>query len=171
VDHEHAKELETMSAVLDELPQELWEAVERDLTGGRSPNRGRKGMTPEQVVRILLVKQMTGISYDRLVLVLLEFTCYRNFCRIELDTDALGHRGPRPVVLETLPPPSDPVGQRIRLDNLGSPTIPVGLCHRGVPATTSSRSRGWSTDRRKPSSWRSTAIDVSSSGPTPGCGA
>ena len=73
-----------MSELLDELPQELWEIVERDLTCGRNPKRGRKGMAAEQVVRILLVKQLTGISYDHLTLVLLEFTCYRNFCGIEL---------------------------------------------------------------------------------------
>ena len=73
-----------MSQLLDDLPRELWETVERDLTGGRSSKRGRKGMTAEQVIRILIVKQMTGIDYAHLVLVLLEYTCYRNFCRIEL---------------------------------------------------------------------------------------
>lgn len=73
-----------MSQILDELPQELWEAVEHDLTGGRSPDRGREGMPAEQVVRILLVKQMTGMSYKHLALALLDSTCYRNFCRIDL---------------------------------------------------------------------------------------
>lgn len=41
-------------------------------------------MAAEQVMRILIVKQLTGISYEHLAFVLMDFTCYRNFCRIEL---------------------------------------------------------------------------------------
>jgi hypothetical protein len=38
---------------------------------------------------------------------------------LAVDTDALGHRGPRPLLISPLAPASDPYGQRIRLDNLG----------------------------------------------------
>ena len=83
VDHQHGKELIKMNELLTDIPDELWEEVQRDLVGERSAKRGRKGLSPDQVIRILVLKHLTGISYEKLAYVLLDFNGYRSFCRLE----------------------------------------------------------------------------------------
>lgn len=80
VEHEHARELEAISRILDNLPDVL-ELLERDLTRGRSSRQGRPGMTAEQVLRVAVVKQMNGFSYQELAFHVMDSTCYRAFCR------------------------------------------------------------------------------------------
>ncbi|MCK4773927.1 MAG: transposase, partial [Candidatus Krumholzibacteria bacterium] len=81
IEHEHGWELEVMSEILDGMPEVL-EGVERDLTTGRDRDNGRPGMSAEQVLRALLVKQMNGYSYDQLAFHLADSATYRTFCRI-----------------------------------------------------------------------------------------
>ena len=81
IDHEHAWELETISEVLDAMPEVL-ERIEMDLTAGRDAETGRPGMSAEQVLRALVVKQMNGYSYEELSFHLADSTCYRTFCRL-----------------------------------------------------------------------------------------
>ncbi len=81
IDHEHARELAEMSDALDRCSAAL-SRVTKDIARGRSVNRGRPGMTAEQVVRALVVKQMNDFSYDELAFHLSDSTCYRVFCRI-----------------------------------------------------------------------------------------
>ena len=81
IEHEHGWELEVMSEILDGMPEVL-EGVERDLTTGRDRDNGRPGMSAEQVLRALLVKQMNGYSYAELSFHLADSTCYRTFCRL-----------------------------------------------------------------------------------------
>jgi len=66
IDHEHAKELEYISMALDANPEILvW--VENDIVGnGISRLIGRPGMTADQALRALIIKQMNGYSYDDL---------------------------------------------------------------------------------------------------------
>jgi hypothetical protein len=45
IDHEHARELEAVSAILDRMPEVL-ERIAQDLVGSRSRKLGRVGMTP-----------------------------------------------------------------------------------------------------------------------------
>jgi IS5 family transposase len=81
IEHEHARELEAISAILDEL-REVLRLVERDLTTGRSAAHGRPGLSAEQVLRALVVKQLNGFSYEELAFHLADSTSYRAFCRL-----------------------------------------------------------------------------------------
>jgi IS5 family transposase len=85
--HVHSRELEAMSRILDEHPEAAkW--VHDDLVGrkGRkvSARRGREGMSGEQVLRVLLVKQLGGFSYDQLAFHLADSISYRAFCRFDV---------------------------------------------------------------------------------------
>lgn len=85
VEHQHGKELATMDGLLDRLPRELSEKVQSDLVGKGSTKYGRKGLSADQVIRILVVKRLTGISYQKLSYVLLDSNGYRSFCRLEVS--------------------------------------------------------------------------------------
>lgn len=81
VDHEHARELAAVSDILDELP-ELLDLVHADLTRSASAKLGRRGLAAEQVLRLLVLKQMTGFSYAALAFHLVDSASYRAFCRV-----------------------------------------------------------------------------------------
>lgn len=88
--HAHAAELRTISATLEALPEVVrW--VRDDLirrAGNRiDPNKGRRGMTADQVLRALLVKQMNGFSYEQLAFHLADSSSYRAFCRLGIDQE------------------------------------------------------------------------------------
>ncbi len=82
IEHEHAKELDEISLVLDAYPKILrW--VENDIVApGIDRETGRPGMTAEQALRSLFVKQMNGFSYTELAFHLADSRSYRRFCRI-----------------------------------------------------------------------------------------
>jgi len=81
IDHVYARELDAISAQLDAIPDAvLW--VCDDVLGGKRKDRGRNGMTGEQILRALIVKQMNGFSYEELAFHLADSNCYRNFCRL-----------------------------------------------------------------------------------------
>jgi IS5 family transposase len=85
--HVHSRELRAMSRILDEHP-EVAKWVHADLVGrkGRaiSSRRGREGMSGEQVLRVILVKQLGGFSYHDLAFHLADSISYRAFCRFEV---------------------------------------------------------------------------------------
>lgn len=74
-----------MAALLDRLPEAV-ALVHEDLSfiGGRrvDPTKGRDGMAAEQVVRVAILKQHTGLSYERLAFALADSSTYRGFCRL-----------------------------------------------------------------------------------------
>jgi IS5 family transposase len=80
--HVRSRELEAMSQILDVHPAAAkW--VLADLVGRRvSARKGRDGMSGEQVLRVMLVKQLCSFSYDELAFHLADSTSYRAFCRI-----------------------------------------------------------------------------------------
>lgn len=80
VGHDHGRELGVMSAILDKIPEVL-KLLDRDLTRGRKRDVGRPGMSAEQVLRALVVKQMNGYSYEALSFHLADSISYRTFCR------------------------------------------------------------------------------------------
>lgn len=86
--HPRARELATIGKVLDDLP-ELAALVHTDLIGRNGkpidPTKGRDGMTADQVLRVMIVKQMNNFSYDELAFHLIDSSTYRSFCRIGLD--------------------------------------------------------------------------------------
>jgi transposase, IS5 family len=81
IDHPHAKELEVISRILDEEPA-MAERVGQDLVRGvKNPGTGARGMSGDQVLRVLVVKQMNGFSYEELHFHLIDSASYRTFCR------------------------------------------------------------------------------------------
>lgn len=80
--HVRSRELEAMSQILDAHPEAAkWVLV--DLVGRKaSSQKGRKGMSGDQVLRVLLVKQLGSFSYEELAFHLADSASYRAFCRI-----------------------------------------------------------------------------------------
>ena len=81
---EHAKELATMSRVLDGNPM-VAELVLQDLQGAtrsKEATHGAGGLSADQVLRILVIKQMNGFSYRELAFHLADSRSYRTFCRL-----------------------------------------------------------------------------------------
>jgi IS5 family transposase len=78
--HPRARELQQISAILDELPAAA-ELVLKDLVrAGVDVDKGRRGMSAEQVLRALLLKQMHEFSYEDLEFHLADSATYRTFC-------------------------------------------------------------------------------------------
>lgn len=82
--HAHARELAAMSAMLDEQPA-LARLVQQDLEAGcpKNPRTGRSGLNGDQVLRLLIVRQLTGCSYEALAFHLADSQSYRTFCRLD----------------------------------------------------------------------------------------
>ena len=81
---EHARELETISSLLDAHPK-LNELVLQDLrsvTPSAGSDVGRGGMSAEQVLRALLVKQLNQFTYRELAFHLADSRSYRTFCQL-----------------------------------------------------------------------------------------
>jgi IS5 family transposase len=88
IEHPHAKELQNASAVLEQLPAAA-ELVLKDLIGaGVDVNRGRRGMSAEQVLRALLLKQMHDFSYEELEFHLADSATFRAFCGLGIADGA-----------------------------------------------------------------------------------
>ena len=85
IDHEHARELRRISDLLDQLPL-AGELVYDDLTaGGSNVSTGRPGLSGDQVLRLLILKQMHGFSYEELAFHLADSRCYRAYCGFGID--------------------------------------------------------------------------------------
>ena len=82
---EHARELETISSLLDAHPK-LNELVLQDLRSVTPPagsDVGRGGMSAEQVLRALLVKQLNQFTYRELAFQTWQtLEAYRTFCQL-----------------------------------------------------------------------------------------
>lgn len=111
LDLEHAKELEAMSRVLDDNPT-IAELVWQDLraaSGSKQARQGAGGLSADQVLRILMVKQMNGFSYRELAFHLADSRSYRTFCRLgitdKVPTKSALHanlKALRPATLEAI---------------------------------------------------------------------
>lgn len=108
--HPHAVELAAMSALLDDQPV-LSALVQQDLEAGcvKNPHTGRPGLTGEQTLRLLLVRQLTGWTYAELAFHLTDSLTYRAFCRVgalgatpSISALAATLRRVRPETLATL---------------------------------------------------------------------
>jgi IS5 family transposase len=111
LDVEPARELETMSTIIDSLPH-VNALVLQDL---RSASRlsgndvGCGGMSAEQVLRTTLVKQMNQFSYRELAFHMADSRSYRTFCRLGItettpskSTLAANMKALRPQTLEKI---------------------------------------------------------------------
>lgn len=79
--HVRSRELEAMSQILDAHPAVAQWVLADLVAGSISAHHGREGMSGEQVVRVIIVKQLSGFSYDELAFHLADSTSYRAFCR------------------------------------------------------------------------------------------
>jgi len=80
VEHPHAEHLQMIGEALELWP-EASELVLNDLTSsGVAGDKGRPGLSAEQVLRVLLLKQTCGYSYEELEFHLADSTTYRRFC-------------------------------------------------------------------------------------------
>lgn len=83
--HEHAEELRKIGLILDRLPL-IDELVHADLIRDvDDPENGRRGLSGSQVLRLLVLKQMNGFSYQELAFHLADSRCYRAFCGFGID--------------------------------------------------------------------------------------
>jgi IS5 family transposase len=81
IEHSHAAELATISQILF-LHPDIAELVGQDLVRGLvCPQTGARGMSGDQVLRVLLLKQMNTFSYRELEFHLADSVTYRTFCR------------------------------------------------------------------------------------------
>jgi IS5 family transposase len=76
--HPRARQLEAVSELLERNP-EIASLAQDDLTRGKRTDTGRKGMNGDQVVRLLLVKQLHSLSYRELEFHLQDSTAFRCF--------------------------------------------------------------------------------------------
>jgi len=88
IDHDHARELGAVSALLDQLPEAV-QLVQEDLCcRGKKridPSQGRHGMAAEHVLRAAVLKQMSRFSYELLAFHLADSATYRTFCLLGFD--------------------------------------------------------------------------------------
>ena len=81
IEHAHAEELDQISRILDDNPG-MADRVAQDLVRGlRNPHTGARGMSGDQALRVLVIKQMNGFSYEELAFHLADSVSYRSFCR------------------------------------------------------------------------------------------
>ena len=76
--HQHTRELQMAARILDTHPQ-IAEFVQEDLLQGRRGDRGRQGLSGDQVLRIALLKQIHGLSYRELEFHLQDSDAFRAF--------------------------------------------------------------------------------------------
>lgn len=80
IGHPHAAELETIGEILSANPRMALLVLQDLVRGVANPQTGARGMTGNQVLRVLIVKQMTGFSYEELTFHLADSVTYRAFC-------------------------------------------------------------------------------------------
>ena len=79
---EPAKELQAIAGLLDEHPT-VAELVWQDLSPkGLLNDTGAQGLSAEQVLRALIIKQLNGFSYRELAFHLADSVTYRRFCQL-----------------------------------------------------------------------------------------
>jgi len=83
IGHEHARELAVISELLDAQPR-LAALIQQDLLAAclRNPRTGRAGLRGDQVLRMLVARQLNGWTYAELAFHLADSVSYRTFCRV-----------------------------------------------------------------------------------------
>jgi len=98
IDHDHARELDAVSVLLDQLPEATKLVCEDLAWRGKKrvdPTKGRHGMAAEQVLRAGILKQVENCSYEMLAFHLADAATCRTFCRI-----GLSRRPPKKATLQ-----------------------------------------------------------------------
>ena len=82
--HELGSRLKTLSNILDQHPGILT-LLTKDLIGESNSEVGRMGLSIDSIFRCLLLKQLLGISYEKLAFHLSDSMTFRTFARIPYD--------------------------------------------------------------------------------------
>ncbi|MEA3643895.1 MAG: ISNCY family transposase [Lamprobacter sp.] len=80
-EHEFGRHLERLSALLDEYPQVL-ELIAGDFNKASVARTGACGLSVESILRCLVLKQITQLSYQKLSFHLSDSATYRTFARL-----------------------------------------------------------------------------------------
>lgn len=80
IDHPHAAELEKISEILSANARMALLVAQDLVRRVQNPHTGSRGLTGDQVLRALIVKQMSGFSYAELGFHLADSVTYRGFC-------------------------------------------------------------------------------------------
>ena len=79
---DHAKELQAIAGLLDAHPT-VADLVFQDLApSGMLGDTGARGLSAEQILRALIVKQLNGFSYRELAFHLMDSSSYRKFTQL-----------------------------------------------------------------------------------------
>jgi len=78
-----AKELQHISEILDANP-EMLDHIYQDLTAKGRSDTGRDGMTAEQVLRAVVLKQQRNLSYEEMAFHLEDSHAFRSFARLNM---------------------------------------------------------------------------------------
>lgn len=79
---DHAKELQAISGLLDAHPT-VADLVFQDLApSGMLSDTGARGLSAEQILRALIIKQLNGFSYRELAFHLMDSSSYRKFTQL-----------------------------------------------------------------------------------------
>jgi len=85
IDHEHARELRRVGDLLDQMPEAGVLVYDDLIAHDPDVTTGRPGLTGDQVLRLVILKQMNGFSYQELAFHLADSRCYRAFCGFGID--------------------------------------------------------------------------------------
>jgi IS5 family transposase len=85
VSHEHGRELRRISDILDHIPEAAALVYDDLVAHGPDTSTGRPGLTGDQALRLLMIKQMNGFSYERLAFHMADSRCLRAFCGFGID--------------------------------------------------------------------------------------
>jgi len=85
IPHSHATELERVSTLLRGLRGAAGRVASDLLRGVEHVNKGRRGLSGDQELRLLVLKQLTGFSYEQLAFHLADSATYRRFCLLGID--------------------------------------------------------------------------------------
>lgn len=80
--HKHGEQLQSLSALLDAHP-ELIQVVAPDLLNPHAKATGSTGLSVESIFRCMVLKQVTGASYEQLSFLLADSQSYRTFARLD----------------------------------------------------------------------------------------
>jgi IS5 family transposase len=86
VAHQRNRELEILSEILDANPQ-IAALAQEDLTGGKQSQRGRRGMSGEQALRIGLLMRIEDLDYRELAFRLIDSKRAQWFTRLPIDKE------------------------------------------------------------------------------------
>lgn len=76
--HEHGQRLRRLSELLDEH-EDILELIEQDFDKANVARTGARGLSIESIFRCLLLKQILGVSYEKLSFLLSDSPSYRSF--------------------------------------------------------------------------------------------